>query len=160
MVVVGEDAFVITAGLPLTCDQRPVPMVGVLPLMVTTDEQITWLLPAMAVDGLSRTVICTSSVLGEQLLKLIVHLKVYMPTAKPVTVVFAWVGLVMVAAGPPTCVHCPVPVPGTLLLRVAEVARQISWSGPALESDGPDEILMVTLELLVQPLLLMVQVNT
>ena len=96
------------------------------------------------------------------MLKLMVHLNTYTPGIKPVTdAVFSDVGVVKVALlGPLTCVHTPVPVTATFAGKVVDVFRQSSWSGPVTASVGPEEMIIVTSELLVHVLLVIVQRKT
>ena len=78
----------------------------------------------------------------------------------PVILVLGEPELTMVAVlGPLTCVHTPVPTTAVFAFNVVDVARQRSISVPAFEVVGPEEILIVTFDELVQPALLMVHVN-
>ena len=79
----------------------------------------------MAGVGLALTVTCTSDVLGVQLVRLIVHLKVYVPVINPVTAVVGEEGVVIEGVfGPLINDQSPVPVNGVLPDSVVEVARQ------------------------------------
>jgi len=50
-VVVGDEGVVIVAE-PLTTDQEPVPIAGLIAVMVKSGSlQFVWLIPAVAVDG-------------------------------------------------------------------------------------------------------------
>ena len=74
MEVVEEDALaIVVMEGPLTCVHTPVPMTAVLAAMVAEEAQMTWSLPAAAMEGLANTLMRTISVLGVQLLKVTVH---------------------------------------------------------------------------------------
>ena len=149
------------AGAPLTCVHAPVPIVAVLAAIVAVGVQIICAGPAIAVVGLSKIRTCTSSVDGVQLLKLIVHLKIYVPTERPVTVVFGKPAFVITGVvGPLTIVHCPLPIEAALPANVTDVARQRSWSGPALAVVGPAEMVTFTFDELMHAPLLIVQEKT
>ena len=107
---VAEPGVVIVA-VPLTTLHVPVPVVGVLPARVK-DELLHWLMsvPALAVVGVARLVITTSSVTLAHTPLDIVHLSVaLLPAARPVTVVVADDGVVTDTA-PLTMLQLPVPV--------------------------------------------------
>ena len=81
-------------------------------------------MPAAAAVGLSVIVTCTLLVLGVQLEKLIVQLKIYTPGINPVTVVEGNNGSVIVGVlGPLTNVQLPVPMAGVFAANVAVVAK-------------------------------------
>ena len=88
------------------------------------------------------TVIVISSVEGAQMPLLIVHLKVFMPTDKPVTPEPGSPGVVTVPE-PAITVQLPVPTPGGLPANVA-VVEQTVWSDPAFAVVGASSRLIVT----------------
>ena len=67
-----------------------------------------------------------------------VHKKTYVPgMVKPVTVVAALAGVVIVAmTGPLCCVHTPVPVVGEVALRFPVVLIQTGVADPAFATEG------------------------
>jgi hypothetical protein len=138
---VGLDGVVIVA-VPDIKVQVPVPVVAVLPARVAVDAHTVWSGPALDVVGVADLVMTTSSVDAVHPAPLIVHLKVFAPTPKPVTPDIALVGVVMVAV-PVTTVHAPVPLVGVLPARVAVAAHTV-WSAPALEAVSPPLTLMIT----------------
>ena len=107
--LVGELGVLIVA-VPDINVHKPVPTAGVFAakvLLVTLHRP--WSAPALAVVGRADTFMVTSSLVLPQPPLLIVHLKVTLaPAVKPVTVVVADVGVVIVAV-PDTTVHSPVP---------------------------------------------------
>src|SRR5687767_2836324 len=84
-----------------------------------------------------------------------VHWKVFIPTANPVTGDEGEEGLVMVPL-PVTSVHSPVPVTGTLPFSMAEFV-QMTWSVPALAEVGDASRVIVTVSEEKQTPLVMVQ---
>ena len=88
--------------------------------------------------GCTSFLITTSSVLGAQVPLLIVQRNVaLLPAAKPVTVVVAFVGSVMVMpAGPPTSLHRPVPTTALLPLSVNVLVLHWNMSAPAAATVG------------------------
>ena len=70
-------------------------------------------------------------------------------------------GLVKVEPpGPLTSDHPPMPMLGVFAFNVVDVDRHKFWSGPAAASVGPVEIMIVTVEELMQVPLVMVHANT
>ena len=69
----------------------------------------------------------------------IVHLKVFVPKANPVTPEVGEVGVVTVAP-PAITVHTPAPTVGVFPASVAVVNAQRDWSGPAAEVVGLTQI--------------------
>src|SRR6186997_1629925 len=89
---------------PATKVQVPVPGAAALPAIVAVLVQIVWSEPAAAVGAAARRVTIISSCVGEQGALVIVQRKKYVPAlARPVIVVVAEVGVVMLG------VEVPVP---------------------------------------------------
>ena len=59
-----------------------------------------------------------------------------MPAVRPVTVVVALLGLVIVTAKPPVCTHTPVPTTALLALNVNVLVLHWKMSEPALAVVG------------------------
>ena len=105
--------------------------------------------------------ITTLLILGVQLAKLIVHLKVYTPGINPVIEVVGELGVMMVGVlGPLTNVHSPVPTTGVFPERFILFTAHKDWEGPATAVVGPDKMLMVTSEKLIQAPFVIVQRKT
>mgnify|MGYP001254194591 CR=1 FL=1 len=107
---------------PLTTLQAPVPEPGVLP---PNDEempevQMVCVPPTVAVVGLARKVITTSSVEAVQGELLIVQRNVYVVPALPVKPDVGLLGVVTVPPAPLTMLHAPVPVVGVLAASVTD----------------------------------------
>lgn len=98
--------------------------------------------------GLALTVMVTEDDEGAQGAFEMVQLNVYVPAAvKPVIVVVGDVGVVIVAAGPPVCVHNPVPTVGALAAIVTvPTLEQMVCAGPAEDAVGAGLTVIVTLE--------------
>lgn len=131
--VVGSDGLVMVA-VPLTTDQAPVPMVGVLPARVVVVLQMVCVGPALAVVGLSFLVMITVSRLGVQVPLVMVHMKELAPADNAEKPLLGAVGLVMVAV-PESRVHKPVPETGVLPEKLPAVP-QMDWSKPAFAVVG------------------------
>ena len=160
MVVVGDPGVLMLAGAPESCVHDPVPTTGVFAAMLVLVPQSVWFGPALADVGGVLMVTCILSDVDGQTLLLMVQLKTYTPGVNPVTVVLFSPLLVIVADGPLTCAHCPVPTDGLFPASVTDVTLQREISVPALAALGPGETVTVTFELLEQPLLVTVHENT
>ena len=109
--------------LPETTVQVPVPTVGIFALRVEVEEQMVVFVPALATLGFASTLIETVLVEVGQVPLPTLHIKVFVPTSKPVTLDVAV--LTEVALPPPeTKVQVPVPTVGMVALKV-EVEEQI-----------------------------------
>ena len=110
--------------LPETTNQFPLPIIGELAeRTVDVLLHIVWSNPAKATVGIISTrITMRSEVMHDPLV--IVHLRVAeAPGTRPVREEVSEAGVVMVAA-PATKVQSPVPTPGALPARVAEVVLQ------------------------------------
>ena len=95
----------------------------------------------MAVVGTASLVIITSSVDIAHTPFVIVHLKVFAPTPKPVMPDVGEDGVVIVPV-PVIKVHAPVPINGVFPARDV-LSRQIVWSGPALAVVGTASLFII-----------------
>lgn len=142
---VGESEFVMVPG-PEIFTHAPTPAVGVLPASVVEPvlTQTVWSTPALAMEGTALpTTIMLSKVAAHGAFE-IVHLKVLLPTPKPVIVVTGLVGVVIVPE-PPIKVQSPVPAVGVLAAIVALELTQTVWSPPAVAIEGKAFVVIVTL---------------
>ena len=136
IVVLGEDAFVITPG-PDWIVQVPTPTTGVLAAIAKV-LVLHWsiFIPASAIVALALLVSTTSEVLGVHTPLLIVQRNVALvPTGTPVTPLLLAVGAVIVAV-PLTKLQLPVPLTGTFPASVKLPFEHCSWLGPATETLG------------------------
>lgn len=164
MLVVGAFGLKIAAVLgPLTCDQVPVPTVGVLPAIVAEPEvvQIVWSPPALA--GVTAVVkaMTTSSLDAVQGALAIVQRKVYVPATDTVTLVVGALALAKLAVpGPLNSVQIPVPVVAVLPARFVVRLQGLAFE-PALAAVGGALTTMETCDVLAgQPGLEMAHWNT
>src|SRR5919106_1039642 len=138
-VLVAEPGVVMVA--PLTAPtmlQVPVPITAALPARVKFEVlHCSWSAPALATVGVALLVSTTSSKLVHEPL-MIVHLKVtLLPAVRPVTVLVAEPGVVMVAPlAAPTMLQVPVPITAAFPARVKFAVLHCSWSAPALATVG------------------------
>ena len=123
---------VVIVAVPLTNVHAPVPTEGAVAAIVKVEVlQSVWSTPAFEV-GKALLVITTSSVAAGHVPLTTVQRNVAVPpAAKPVTVVVALKGLVIVAV-PDTSVHVPVPAEGAVADIVKVEVLQSDWSTPAL----------------------------
>ena len=115
---------------------KPEPIVIVFPAMIGfTVWQRVWSGPAFATVGFNTEVIVTLlDEVGQELLLVMVHLKVFGPGDSPVTEVvdeFAFPNIPV----PEATVHVPVPTTGLLPASVA-LDPHNTWLGPAFEGVG------------------------
>jgi len=167
MLVVGEEADTMLAALgPLTCDQEPVPTLGVFAAIsaVPTDVQMDCGGPALAVVGGVLTAMETLLVLAAQGELVMVQRNTYVPAVviPLMSVVGKALFTMLAVTGPLTWDQAPVPIPGVLATMVAlPPVVQMVWLEPALAVVGNGlEVMVTSLVLAVQGLLLMVQRNT
>ena len=137
--------------MPLTNVHAPIPTEGAVAAIVKVVVlQSVWSAPAFEV-GKALFVITTSSVAAVHTPFDTVHLKVaVVPAAKPVTVVVALEGVVIVAV-PLTNVHAPIPTEGAVAAIVKVGVLQSVWSTPAFE-EGATVFVKTTSSEEVQPL--------
>ncbi len=135
----------VTAPLPETTVQLPVPIVGTFPLIVEFEEQIVESKPAFAVVGNGSTKIETVSVDEGHVPFATVQINVLTPTFNPVTEQVGVVGVDKVAV-PATTVHVPFPMAGVFPFNV-EVEEQIVESNPALEIVGNGSTYIATVSI-------------
>jgi hypothetical protein len=113
---------------PLTCDQVPIPTVGVLAVICTLPLQaVSWLAPAMEVVGTAYVVTLTISELVPQFPFATFHCKRYTPGIILLKVDVAEFTFEKAAVDPDgelRIVHVPVPTPGTVAAMVVLVAPQ------------------------------------
>jgi hypothetical protein len=135
---VGDEVAVIVA-VPLTSVHAPVPIVGVLAVIVKLPLlQFVLSIPAFEVVGLRLNVISTSSVDVQGAL-VIVHLKAYAVPAVPLNIVVGLDAETKLPPAPLIILHAPVPRAGVLAASVTLVNPQVAapaWSVPALEVVG------------------------
>jgi len=118
---------------PLTTDQPPAPVDGVLADSVALDViHNIWSDPALEVGGFTLVITTLSSLV--QLPNVVLQRNVLLPSPKPVTPEVGADGVVTVPE-PLTRLHAPVPEDGVLPDKVAEVVHTV-WSGPAFEVVG------------------------
>ena len=151
-VVLGLFELVKTA-LPLTTDQLPVPVVGVLAANVVEFVviQIVCDGPALAILDVGSTCIVMVEDVDEQVpAEVIVHCKILFPKDKPEIVVVGLLEFVNTAE-PDTTLHEPVPVVGVFVAKVVElVVIQIVWLGPALAILDAGSTWIVIVELVLE----------
>ena len=160
-VVVVEALSVITA-VPLTILQLPVPVVGLLPVIVTVGTlHKVWSNPASATVGGAAISIVTSSALAVHVPLLIVQRNVVLvPGVKPVRIVLGELLSVIVHV-PLTILHKPVPTIGLLPAKDVLVTLHSCWSNPASAMLGNASFVIVTSSILEpQKPLLIVHLNT
>lgn len=146
-VVVPEVGVVIVAD-PKTIDHEPVPTDGIFPAIVKLGLEIhnVWLGPALATVGKLSTWILIVEVVVAQTPFEILHCKILIPNARPVTVDVGLFGLVIVP-NPEITDHVPTPVVGVLAANVAfgELIQTV-WLGPAVEILGAGSTMIVIVE--------------
>ena len=160
-VVVGDVLSVITA-LPLTRVHTPVPIAGVLPVIVTVVTlQSAWSTPASAALGGELIFIVTVSVVTVHVPLLILHIKaVLVPGVKPVMVVLGDAALLIVQL-PVTMLQLPAPVTAVLADMAVLVTLHRFWSAPASAAVGKASFVIDTSSVLeLQKPLLMVHLNS
>jgi len=130
---------------PKTDVHAPTPVPGSSPASTAVLAQSVWSVPA---EMLKELLVMTTSLCEEQPLCVMVHLKVFAPTVKPLTAELKLVGFNTVPK-PLTTVQTPLPMTGMLPDKVV-FAAQTDWFVPALEVVGR-LLIMVTSSEAVQP---------
>jgi hypothetical protein len=134
----------VTVAEPAVTVQIPVPEVGALPESALKKVlQVTWLVPTVAVVGVTSLVIVKVAEVEPQPF-VIVHLKVFIPTVKPVTPEAGLLTSVTLAP-PAVTVHVPVfPAAGTFPVKLAMV-KQVVWFTPTVATAGAGFLVILTL---------------
>jgi hypothetical protein len=120
---VGEEGVVIVPA-PLTNVQVPIPAPATFPASVAVVPQIVWSGPAAAAVGVEVTIILTWSDVDGHGALVIVHWKVFVPTARPVIPEVGDEGVVTVPE-PLISVHVPVPTKAVFPANVAVVPHKV-----------------------------------
>lgn len=117
---------------PEMSDQEP-EMAAVAERLVML-VQMVWSFPAKAEGGLVSTVMVTKSETDPQTPFETVHLKVFTPVPKAVTLLLGELEETIVPA-PETNVQVPLPTSGVVAPNVAELVQMV-WSLPAWAAEG------------------------
>lgn len=135
--VVGESEFVMVPDPEINV-HAPVPTTAVFAFMVVVGDEIqsVWFKPALAMVGISLTMIAIVDEEAAQGGFDIVHAKIFVPKANPVTDVVGEREFVIVPA-PETNVHAPVPTIAVFAAMIVfGLLIQIVWLAPALAVVG------------------------
>ena len=130
-------AGLVTAAVPATLDQVPVPVVAAVAARVVAERlQKAWSGRASAVVGFADTLMFIVSVEAGQLALLTDHTRVEAPAIVKLETAEEGEAGAVTAAEPAITDHAPVPTRGEFAASAVAVTLHNALSGPALASEG------------------------